>query len=82
MIRYPQSQLQWEIVHIAAYLTQKKLTQQIIAYPSEKQDKIPKNKPKQKKLSENNDSSIPCQMKLCLHYGTSFYLAIEIISIF
>ena len=48
MIRYPQSQLQWEIVHIAAYLTQRKLTQQIIAYPSEKQDKIPKNKPKKR----------------------------------
>ena len=49
MIEYPQSQVQWEIVHIAAYLTQRKLnTQQTIAYPSEKQDKIPKNKPKKK----------------------------------
>ena len=49
MIGYPQSQLQWEIVHIAAYLTQRKLnTQQIIAYPSEKQDNIQKNKPKKK----------------------------------
>ena len=47
MIGYPQSQLQWEIVHIAAYLTQRKLnTQQTIAYSSEKQDKIQKNKPK------------------------------------
>ena len=50
MIGYLQSQLQWENVHIPAYLTQRKLnTQQIKAYPSEKQDKIPKNKPKKKK---------------------------------
>ena len=50
MIEYSQSQLQWEIVHIAAYLAQRKLnTQQAIAYPSEKQDKIPKNKKKKKK---------------------------------
>ena len=49
MIGYPQSQLQWEIVQIAAYLTQRKLnTQQTIAYPLEKQDKILKNKPKNK----------------------------------
>ena len=49
MIEYSQSQLQWEIVHIAAYLNQWKLnTQQAIAYPPEKQDKIPKNKPKNK----------------------------------
>ena len=47
MTGYPQSHPQWEIVHIAAYLTQRKLnTQQIIAYPLEKQDNIPKNKPK------------------------------------
>ena len=47
MIGYPQSQLQWEVILIAAYLTQRKLnTQQIIADPSEKQDKILKNKPK------------------------------------
>ena len=47
MIGYPQSQLQWEIVHIAANLSQRKLnTQQTIAYPSEKQDEIPKIKPK------------------------------------
>ena len=53
MIGYPQSQLQWEIVHIAAYLTQRKLnTQQTIAYSSEKQDKIQKNKPKNKKLNK------------------------------
>ena len=53
MIEYLQSHLQWEIVHIAAYLTQRKLnTQQIIAYPWEKQDKIPKNKTKKK--SQNN----------------------------
>ena len=45
--------LQWEIVHIAAYLTQKKLnTQQIIAYPSKKQDKISKNKPKKKRTDK------------------------------
>ena len=47
MIEYSQSQLQWEIVHIAAYLTQGKLNpQQAIAYPPEKQDKIPKNQKK------------------------------------
>ena len=47
MIEYPQSQLQWEIAHIVANLTQRKLnTQQTIAYPSEKQDEIPKIKPK------------------------------------
>ena len=47
MIEYSQSHLQWEIVHIAAYLAQRKLnTQQGIAYPSEKQDKIPKNNTK------------------------------------
>ena len=53
MIGYPQSQLQWEIVHIAAHLTQRKLnTQQIIAYPSKKQDKISKNKPKKKRTDK------------------------------
>ena len=42
--------LQQEIVHIAANLTRRKLnTQQIIAYPSEKQGNISKNKPKKKK---------------------------------
>ena len=47
MIGYPQNQLQWEIVLIAAYVTQRKLnSQQIIAYPSEKQDNISKNKKK------------------------------------
>ena len=46
-IGYPQGQLQWEIVYISAYSTQRKLnTQQKIAYPSEKQDKIPKNNQK------------------------------------
>ena len=50
MIEYLQSHLQWEIVHIAAYLTQWKLnTQPITVYPSEKQDNISKNKPKKKK---------------------------------
>ena len=50
MIGYLQSHLQWKIVHIAAYLTQRKLNaQQIIVYLSEKQDNIPKNKPKKKK---------------------------------
>ena len=50
MIGYPQSHLQWKNVHIAAYLTQRKLNaQQIIVYLSEKQDNIPKNKPKKKK---------------------------------
>ena len=40
MIGYPQSQQQWEIVHIVVTcLSQRKLnTQQIIAYPLEKQD--------------------------------------------
>ena len=48
-------QLQWETVHIAGYLTQRKLnTQQAIAYPSEKQDKIPKNKPKEKQVVNLN----------------------------
>ena len=43
MIEYSQSKLQWEIVPIAAYLTQwTSNTQQAIAYPSEKQDKSPK----------------------------------------
>ena len=56
MIGYPQSQLLWEIVHIAAYLAQRKLnTQEIIAYTSEKQDKIPKNKPKKKKKVERKN---------------------------
>ena len=42
--------LQQEIVHIAANLNRRKLnTQQIIAYPSEKQGNISKNKPKKKK---------------------------------
>ena len=55
MIEYSQSQLQWEIVHITAYLAQRKLnTQQAIAYPSEKQDKIPKNKPKEKQVVNLN----------------------------
>ena len=55
MIGYPQSQLLWETVHIAAYLTQRKLNaQEIIVYTSEKQDKIPKNKPKKKKVEKKN----------------------------
>ena len=46
--------VQWEIVHIAAYLTQTegiKYTADNSLYPSsEKQDNIPKNKPKKKVL--------------------------------
>ena len=56
MIEYLQSHLQWEIVHIAAYLTQRKLnTQPITVYPSEKQDNISKNKPKKKKKSQQKN---------------------------
>ena len=56
MIEYLQSHLQWEIVHIAAYLTQRKLnTQPITVYPSEKQDNISKNKPKKKKKSHQKN---------------------------
>ena len=59
MIGYPQSQLLWEIVHIAAYLTQRKLnTQEIIAYTSEKQDKIPKTKPKKPQKSRKKKFQI------------------------
>ena len=50
MVGYLRSHLQWEIVHIAAYLTQRKLnTQPITAYASEKQDNISKNKPTKNK---------------------------------
>ena len=67
MIEYSQSQLQWEKVHIPAYLTQRKLNTQQIAYPSEKQDKIPKNKPNKKKgtykiFSITNIINLDCQM--------------------
>ena len=42
---------------LAAYLTQRKLnTQQIIAYPLEKQDKIPKNKPRKSLIWITNKS--------------------------
>ena len=49
MIGYPQqNQLLWEIVHTAAYLTERKLnTQQDNSLSIG--DKIPKNKPKKKK---------------------------------
>ena len=55
MIEHPQSQLQWEIIHITADLTHRVLnTQQTMAYPSEKQDKIPKNKPQNKKCKSES----------------------------
>ena len=55
MIEYPQRQLQWEIIHITADFTHRILnTQQTIAYPSEKQDKIPKNKPQNKKCKSES----------------------------
>ena len=59
MIGYPQSQLLWKIVDMVTCLTQRKLnTQQIIAYPSEKHDKIPKNKPKKYIYMNIIDSSV------------------------
>ena len=80
MIEYLQSHLQWEIVHIAAYLTQRKLnTQPITVYPSEKQDNISKNKPKKKKKITpkkyynvfKNKVHVAANLRLCT---VNFYL--------
>ena len=57
MLRYSQSQQQWEIIYIyiAAYLTQRKLnTYQTIAYLLEKQDSIPNAKNITKNLSKTH----------------------------